>query len=193
MRVPPGGCWSPFPTGSLWQPSPLETFELAGWVLIADNVGPLVILLAIALLSLIPNLTRLELAKRRHVDPNRELRAQITRDGEVIRLRRMRPGVFVGELSLYAATTASASVVADEPSVVLVLLAAELPNSTGSSRRRRRTYTRSPVWRTPACSTRWFCCRRCASGWAQRGPRQRTAATFMSQVVPTSAVVRGPL
>lgn len=42
-------------------------------------------------------------------------------DGTIVRLRKMRPGVFVGELSLYAGARASASVVADEPSTVLFL------------------------------------------------------------------------
>lgn len=51
-----------------------------------------------------------------------QLTAQLDRpDGRVVRLRRMRPGVFVGELSLYAGARASASVVADEPSEVLHL------------------------------------------------------------------------
>lgn len=55
------------------------------------------------------------------------LTAQIERsDGTVVRLRMMRPGVFVGEVSLYADARASATVVADEPSVVLFLSAARL-------------------------------------------------------------------
>lgn len=56
-----------------------------------------------------------------------QLTAQLDRaDGSVVRLRRMRPGVFVGELSLYAEAQASASVVADEPSEVLYLSTAAL-------------------------------------------------------------------
>jgi SulP family sulfate permease len=47
-------------------------------------------------------------------------------DGRMVRLRKMRPGVFIGELSLYADAVASASVIADEPSVVLVLSAEDL-------------------------------------------------------------------
>lgn len=47
-------------------------------------------------------------------------------NGRLVRLRTMRPGVFVGELSLYANAPASASVVADEPSTVLCISAAEL-------------------------------------------------------------------
>jgi SulP family sulfate permease len=47
-------------------------------------------------------------------------------DGRVVRLRKVRPGVFIGELSLYADAPASASVVADEPSSFLFLPAAEL-------------------------------------------------------------------
>ena len=47
-------------------------------------------------------------------------------DGTIVRLRKMRPGVFVGELSLYAGAQASASVVADEPSTVLFLSGEDL-------------------------------------------------------------------
>lgn len=47
-------------------------------------------------------------------------------DGRVVRLRKMRPGVFIGELSLYADAAASATVIADEPSTVLFLTAADL-------------------------------------------------------------------
>jgi sulfate permease, SulP family len=47
-------------------------------------------------------------------------------DGRVVRLRKMRPGVFIGELSLYTDASASASVIADEPSMVLFLAAADL-------------------------------------------------------------------
>ncbi|HEX6255668.1 MAG TPA: SulP family inorganic anion transporter [Euzebyales bacterium] len=47
-------------------------------------------------------------------------------DGSIVRLRKMRPGVFVGELSLYAGARASASVVADEPSTVLFLSGEDL-------------------------------------------------------------------
>lgn len=47
-------------------------------------------------------------------------------DGSILRLRKMRPGVFVGELSLYAGAQASASVVADEPSTVLFLSGEDL-------------------------------------------------------------------
>lgn len=47
-------------------------------------------------------------------------------DGGIVRLRKMRPGIFVGELSLYANARASASVVADEPSTVLFLSADDL-------------------------------------------------------------------
>lgn len=47
-------------------------------------------------------------------------------DGRVVRLRTMQPGVFIGELSLYAGAPASASVLADCPSTVLYLSAAAL-------------------------------------------------------------------
>jgi SulP family sulfate permease len=42
-------------------------------------------------------------------------------DGQTIRLRTMRPGTIIGELSVYAQTAASASVVALEPSTVYFL------------------------------------------------------------------------
>lgn len=47
-------------------------------------------------------------------------------DGRTVRLRKMQPGVFVGELSLYAGALASASVLADCSSTVFCLPATEL-------------------------------------------------------------------
>lgn len=47
-------------------------------------------------------------------------------DGRNLRLRTMQPGVFVGELGLYTNTAASASVTADEPSVIYYLAAEKL-------------------------------------------------------------------
>lgn len=46
--------------------------------------------------------------------------------GRVIRLRKMQPGIFIGELSLYANALASASVVADQPGTVYFLSAEKL-------------------------------------------------------------------
>lgn len=51
-------------------------------------------------------------------------------NGGVARLRTMQPGVFVGELSVYSRTVASASVVADVPSVVYYLSTAALTQLT---------------------------------------------------------------
>lgn len=56
-------------------------------------------------------------------------------DGRVIRLRTMQPGVFVGELSIYSDTVASASVVADVPSVVYCLSTEALAQLTESEPR----------------------------------------------------------
>lgn len=47
-------------------------------------------------------------------------------NGRVIRLRKMQPGIFIGELSLYANAPASASVVADQSSTVYFLSAEKL-------------------------------------------------------------------
>jgi SulP family sulfate permease len=69
-----GWLLGPFPAGSLWRPPTLETVEPADWALIADNAGTLAILLVIALLALLLNLTGMELATGRDIDVNRELR-----------------------------------------------------------------------------------------------------------------------
>jgi sulfate permease, SulP family len=47
-------------------------------------------------------------------------------DGRTVRLRKMRPGVFIGELSLYTDSPASASVLADQESTVLYLARKDL-------------------------------------------------------------------
>ena len=53
--------------------------------------------------------------------------------GEVVRLRTMRPGTVVGEMSLYRGAAASATVVADAPSVVMHLSAEQFASLDASS------------------------------------------------------------
>lgn len=63
-----------FPSGSLWHPPPLSTLVQADWSLILSQIGQMVALMLITVISILLNATGIELAIERDLDLNRELR-----------------------------------------------------------------------------------------------------------------------
>ncbi len=69
-----GWLLEPFGEGALWQPVPLETYLAADWTLFVAEFTGLATILAIALISVLLNLTALESAFSRDIDVHREMR-----------------------------------------------------------------------------------------------------------------------
>ncbi|MDX9753190.1 MAG: SulP family inorganic anion transporter [bacterium] len=71
------GGWllGPFPEGNLWQPLTLSSFQQVEWALIPPQIGNLLTIVMIALISLLLNAGGMELVARRDIDLNQELRA----------------------------------------------------------------------------------------------------------------------
>ena len=69
-----GWLFGPFPDGGLWQPYLLEAVRGADWRALVGQAGTVGSALVVSLLALLLNASGLELATRRDVDLNRELR-----------------------------------------------------------------------------------------------------------------------
>jgi len=65
----------PFPQGSLWQPLSLSDPDQVNWWLIFSQVGGVATMLLISVISLLLNASVIEVAVRRDIDFNQELRA----------------------------------------------------------------------------------------------------------------------
>lgn len=64
-----------FPSGSLWHPLSFSDLAQADWGLIRSQIGQMVAVMLITIISILLNVTGIELAIERDLDLNRELRA----------------------------------------------------------------------------------------------------------------------
>lgn len=70
-----GWLLGPFPKGGLWQPSIFLALPHANWAMIVEQLGSIGTILMISVISLLLNAGGLELAVRRDIDLNSELRS----------------------------------------------------------------------------------------------------------------------
>ena len=65
----------PFTTGALWRPLIFQAFGQADWRVVLGQIGSVGSILLISIISLLLNVSGLELTVRRDIDLNRELQA----------------------------------------------------------------------------------------------------------------------